>query len=133
MNFNGGTTTTTTPTSTSTTTTTTTTTSTTTTTNPSAGCSASYRVTSQWSGGFQGEVRVAAGTTPINGWTVSWTFTNGERISSSWSSTLTTSGSTVTARNAAYNGSVGVGSSASFGFTASGTSANAYALTCTAS
>jgi chitin-binding protein len=137
VNFNGGTTTTTTPTSTTststTTTTTTTTTSTTTTTNPVTGCSATYRVTSQWSGGFQGEVRVAAGTTPINGWTVSWTFTNGERINSSWSSTLTTSGSTVTARNAAYNGSVGVGSSASFGFVASGTPANAYTLTCTAS
>jgi chitin-binding protein len=134
VNFNGGTTTTTTPTTTtSTSTTTTTTTSTTTTTNPVAGCSATYRVTSQWSGGFQGEVRVAAGTTPINGWTVSWTFANGERINSSWSSTLTTSGSTITARNAAYNGSVGVGSSASFGFVASGTSANAYTLTCAAS
>ncbi|WP_308199024.1 lytic polysaccharide monooxygenase [Saccharothrix sp. S26] len=119
-------------TTTTTTTSTTTTTTTTTSNNPSAGCSATFRVTSQWSGGFQVEARVTAGATPITGWTVSWTFTSGERINSSWSATLTTSGSTVTARNAAYNGSVGAGASTTFGFVASGT-AGSPTLTCTAS
>ncbi|MCE6995062.1 cellulose-binding domain-containing protein [Saccharothrix sp. S26] len=75
---------------------------------------------------------MTAGATPITGWTVSWTFTSGERINSSWSATLTTSGSTVTARNAAYNGSVGAGASTTFGFVASGT-AGSPTLTCTAS
>ncbi len=117
---------------TTTTTTSPTTTTTTTTGNPPAGCSATFRVTSQWSGGFQVEARVTAGASAISGWAVSWTFTNGERINSSWSATLTTSGSAVTARNAAYNGSVGAGASATFGFVASGT-AGTPTLTCTAS
>ncbi|WP_082403574.1 lytic polysaccharide monooxygenase auxiliary activity family 9 protein [Saccharothrix sp. NRRL B-16348] len=133
VNFtDGGTTTTTTPTSTTTSTTTTSATTTTTTGNPSASCSARFLVTSQWSGGFQVEARVAAGATAISGWTVSWTFANGERINSSWSAAVTTNGSTVTARNAAYNGSVGAGSSTTFGFVASGT-AGTPSLTCTAS
>ncbi|MFI9815886.1 lytic polysaccharide monooxygenase auxiliary activity family 9 protein [Saccharothrix variisporea] len=134
----GGTTTTTTPTTTTTTSTTTTstttsttTTSTTTTTKPPAGCSATFRVASQWNGGFQGEVRVTAGTAPISGWTVNWTFANGERINNSWSATLTTSGSTVTARNVDYNGSLGAGAGTTFGFVATGT-AGTPTLTCSA-
>ncbi|MFC7614299.1 cellulose binding domain-containing protein [Actinokineospora soli] len=87
---------------------------------------------SQWSGGFQAEARVTAGATAISGWTVTWTFTNGERINSSWNATLTTSGSTLTARNAAYNGAVAAGASTTFGFVASGT-AGTPTLTCTAS
>nr|WP_245777983.1 cellulose binding domain-containing protein [Lentzea xinjiangensis] len=123
MNFtDGGTTTT--PTSTTTTTTTT--------GNPSAGCSASFQVISQWSGGFQVEGRVTAGATAISGWAVSWAFSNGERINSSWNAALTTSGSSVTARNAAHNGAVGAGASTTFGFVASGTAAPP-TLTCTAS
>jgi chitin-binding protein len=114
------------------TTTSTTTTTTTTTGNPSTGCSATFRVTSQWSGGFQVEARVTAGATAISDWAVSWTFTNGERINSSWSTALTTSGSTVTARNVAYNGAVGAGASTTFGFVASGT-AGTPTLTCTRS
>ncbi|MDQ2588389.1 lytic polysaccharide monooxygenase auxiliary activity family 9 protein [Saccharothrix yanglingensis] len=117
---------------TTTTTTTTATTTTTTTDVPERGCTASYRVTSQWSGGFQAEVRVTAGSAPITGWTAQWAFTNGERINSSWSATLTASGPTISARNAAYNGSLGAGASATFGFVASGT-ASTPALTCTAS
>ncbi|WP_158854009.1 lytic polysaccharide monooxygenase auxiliary activity family 9 protein [Saccharothrix deserti] len=120
------------PTTTTTTPTTTTTTTTTTTGNPSAGCSATLRIASQWSGGFQAEVRVTAGTTAITGWAVNWTFANGERIDSSWSAAVTTSGSTISARNVAYNGSLGAGTSTSFGFVASGT-AGTPILTCTAS
>ncbi|MCG8925250.1 cellulose-binding domain-containing protein [Lentzea sp. CC55] len=87
---------------------------------------------SQWSGGFQAEARVTAGATAISGWQVDWTFANGERINSSWNAALTTSGSTVTARNAAHNGIVGAGASTTFGFVASGT-AGTPTPTCTAS
>ncbi|MCG8925540.1 cellulose binding domain-containing protein [Lentzea sp. CC55] len=64
---------------------------------------------------------MTAGATAISGWQVDWTFANGERINSSWNATLTTSGSTITARNAAHNGIVGAGASTTFGFVASGT------------
>src|SRR5689334_12610947 len=48
-------------------------------TTPPAGgksCSAAYTVQNQWPGGFQGDVRVTAGSAAISGWTVTWTFAN---------------------------------------------------------
>ena len=112
----------------------TTSTTTTTTTQPGgARCSATYAVVNQWQGGFQGEVRVTAGTSAIGNWTVSWTYANGETVSQAWNATVTSQGSTVTARNAAHNGSVGAGASATFGFLgSSGGAPGTPTLTCTA-
>jgi predicted carbohydrate-binding protein with CBM5 and CBM33 domain len=96
-------------------------------------CSAAYSVTSQWQGGFQGSVSVTAGSAAIKGWTLTWTYANGQQITSSWNVTLTSSGSTVTARNAAYNGSLGAGASATFGFLGSWSGTNpAPAVSCSA-
>ncbi|GAA4439996.1 CotH kinase family protein [Phytohabitans houttuyneae] len=96
-------------------------------------CTATYSVTSQWTGGFQGEVRVTAGTAPITGWTVTWTYANGQSVSQAWNATVSTSGTSVTARNVAYNGSLGAGASTAFGFIGSWNGTNAApAVTCTA-
>jgi hypothetical protein len=98
-----------------------------------AGCSASYAVTGQWSGGFQAEVRVTAGAARINGWTVALTYANGQRVTQSWSAQLTTNGATVTARNESYNGTLTGAASTTFGFIGSWTGANnAPTVTCTA-
>ncbi|MBO4269797.1 lytic polysaccharide monooxygenase [Microbispora triticiradicis] len=99
---------------------------------PGLGCSATYRVVSQWSGGFQAEVRVVAGSRAINGWKVGWTFTGGEKVSSAWNATLTTSGSTIDARSLGYNGALGAGTGTTFGLLGTGTSGTP-TLTCTAS
>jgi mannan endo-1,4-beta-mannosidase len=80
------------------------------------GCTAAYAIVGQWPGGFQGEVRVTAGSSAISGWTVTWTFANGQTVSQAWNASMTSSGSTVTARNVGYNGSLGAGASATFGF-----------------
>ncbi|WP_198348071.1 lytic polysaccharide monooxygenase [Plantactinospora sp. KBS50] len=98
------------------------------------GCSATYTVTSQWTGGFQGEVKVTAGSSAISGWTVNWTYANGQQVTSSWGATLTSSGSTVTATNVSYNGALGAGASTTFGFLGSwnGSSNPAPAVSCTA-
>ncbi|ROT29784.1 lytic polysaccharide monooxygenase [Micromonospora sp. HM5-17] len=105
-------------------------------TTPPAGpgdCSATYTITGSWSGGFQADVRVTAGSTAISGWTVTWTFANGQQISNSWGADITSSGATVTARNTTYNGSLGAGASTTFGFLASWNGSNAVpALSCTA-
>ncbi|MFY1691425.1 cellulase family glycosylhydrolase [Plantactinospora sp. WMMB782] len=98
------------------------------------GCTASYAVTGQWQGGFQAEVRVTAGSTAISGWTVSWTFGNGQQVNQSWNVTLSSSGSSVTARNVSYNGSLGAGASTAFGFLGTWNGTNsAPSLSCTAS
>ncbi|WP_326554470.1 lytic polysaccharide monooxygenase auxiliary activity family 9 protein [Micromonospora sp. NBC_01813] len=82
----------------------------------SAGCTASYSVASTWSGGFQGDVRVTAGSSAISGWTVTLTYPSGQTVQQAWNATVSASGSTVTARNAGYNGNLGAGASTSFGF-----------------
>ncbi len=93
-------------------------------------CAASYRTTSTWSGGFQGEVTVTAGASAINGWTVGWNLAGGQSISQIWGGTLSTSGSTATVRNVSYNGSVPAAGSTTFGFLANG-SPSTPSLTCT--
>ncbi|MGW3807387.1 cellulase family glycosylhydrolase [Micromonospora sp. NPDC005113] len=101
---------------------------------PAGGCTATYTVIGQWQGGFQGEVRVTAGATAITGWSARWTFANGQSVSQSWNTTLTSSGAAVTARNVAYNGRLASGASTSFGFLASWTGSNARPeVSCTAS
>lgn len=103
------------------------------TTPPPRGCTATYTVARQWQGGFQGDVRVTAGTAAIGGWTVTWTFADGQAVTQAWNATVTSSGSAVTARNMSYNGSLAAGAGTGFGFTGSWTGSNtAPTLSCTA-
>jgi hypothetical protein len=100
----------------------------------SGSCSASYTQISQWADGFQGEVAVTAGSGPITSWTVTLTFADGQKVSQVWNATLSTSGSTVTARNVSYNGTLGAGARTTFGFLGSWSGSNSPpALTCSAS
>jgi dienelactone hydrolase len=96
------------------------------------GCGAAYRVTSSWSGGYQGEVTVTAGKSAITGWTVKWTLGSGQTVTQLWNGTLSTSGSSVTVTNAAYNGALQASASTTFGFLANGTSSTP-TLSCTSS
>jgi mannan endo-1,4-beta-mannosidase len=79
-------------------------------------CTATYTVVNQWSGGFQGEVRVTAGSSAINGWTVNWTFPNGQSITQAWNATTTSTGSSVTAHSVSYNATLAAGAGTTFGF-----------------
>jgi mannan endo-1,4-beta-mannosidase len=104
-------------------------------TTPPAGkaCTAAYSTTGQWQGGFQGEVKVTAGSAAITGWTTTLTFANGQTVTQAWNATVTSSGSTVTARNVSYNGALAAGASTTFGFLGSWTGTNtAPAVACTA-
>jgi endo-1,4-beta-xylanase len=97
---------------------------------PGGACGASYRTVGSWSGGFQGEVTVTAGSSAVNGWAVRWTLSSGQTITQVWSGTLSGSGSNVTVQNASYNGSVPASGSTTFGFLANGTPSTP-SLTCT--
>jgi cellulose 1,4-beta-cellobiosidase len=91
-------------------------TTTTTTGSQSGSCTASYTVSSQWTGGFTAAVTVTNGSTARTGWKVGWTYANGQTVSSAWNANVTQSGSSVTATNMSYNGSLAAGASTSFGF-----------------
>ena len=98
-----------------------------------SGARATYAVTGSWSGGFQGEVTVTAGATAIRGWTVAWTFPDGQVISQIWGGSHTQSGANVSVRNVDYNGALAAGASTTFGFIGTVTGANnpPTNLTCT--
>ena len=100
---------------------------------PVSACAAAYTVNSSWPGGFTASVTVRnTGLLPRSSWTVGWTFANGQTVTSLWNGVLAQSGSSVTVKNAAYNGSLSPGSSTSFGFlgTWTGTNAVPTAVTC---
>jgi lysophospholipase L1-like esterase len=105
------------------------------TTPPPGGCVATYKVISQWTGGFQGEVSVRNGTTAAtSAWTATFSYADGQRISQAWNATVSQGGAAVTARNLGWNGSLPAGGSAGFGFLASWNGTNAApAVTCTLS
>ena len=89
------------------------------------GCSAEYTVASDWGSGFVGNVTVTnTSGTPATGWTVQWTLPSGHTITNTWNAELSVNGSTVTATNASWNGSLPVGGSASFGFQGTGSGAS---------
>ncbi|MEV0241826.1 cellulase family glycosylhydrolase [Streptomyces sp. NPDC050674] len=79
-------------------------------------CSAAYTISSDWGGGFNAEVKVTnTGTLALKSWKVTWTWSGSQKVTSMWNASHTQSGATVTAVNAAHNGTVPVGGSASFG------------------
>ncbi|HEU5471059.1 MAG TPA: cellulase family glycosylhydrolase [Actinophytocola sp.] len=87
-----------------------------------SGCTATYRSTNNWDGGFQGEVTVTnTGTAQIRGWSVALTLATGRSISNVWNGNLT--GTTVT--NAGHNGALAPTASTNFGFVANGQSTDA--------
>ncbi len=87
-------------------------------------CEVTYRATS-WSTGFTGSVTVTnIGPAPINGWTLTWSFAGDQRVTQAWGSTVTQSGTTVTAVNAPWNSSIAEDASVQFGFNGSHSGSN---------
>jgi cellulose 1,4-beta-cellobiosidase len=99
----------------------------------SGACSAVYHVDNDWGAGFTASVTVTnTSTAALSSWQVTWTWPGNQQITNSWNSALTSSGQSVTARSADFNGSLAAGSSTSFGFQATYSGSNAApTLTCT--
>ncbi|MFB9239301.1 non-reducing end alpha-L-arabinofuranosidase family hydrolase, partial [Plantactinospora siamensis] len=89
-----------------------------------AGCSVNYAVSSQWQGGFGANVTITNLGDALSSWTLTWSFSAGQTVQQAWNTTLTQSGSAVTAKNVSYNGSVPTNGTVSFGFNGSWTSSN---------
>ncbi len=93
---------------------------------PAAPCSVAYRVDNSWSNGFTATVTVRnTGTAAVTGWTLGWSFPGDQRISTAWNATVVQSGRTVSARDAGWNATLAAGASASLGFQATYSGANA--------
>jgi hypothetical protein len=83
-------------------------------------CNVGYTITNQWQGGFGTALTISnTGTTAINGWSLTWTFANGQTIPSGslWNGNITQNGANVTVTNLSYDGAIPAGGSlASVGF-----------------
>ncbi len=90
-----------------------------------ASCTAAYQITSQWPGGFQGDVTVRnTGRAATRSWTLTWTYSNGQKVTQTWNASLTQAGATVTASNLSWNAAITPGGTTGFGFLATWTGAN---------
>ncbi|WP_376796114.1 glycoside hydrolase family 48 protein [Thermogemmatispora sp.] len=79
-----------------------------------ASCRVQYVITGQWPGGFGATINITnTGSTAINGWTLKFTFPNGQTVSQGWNGSFSQQGSTVTVTNLSYNGSIPPGTTLS--------------------
>ncbi|MFJ3670566.1 cellulase family glycosylhydrolase [Streptomyces sp. NPDC090106] len=99
---------------------------------PALNCSVAYRVVGEWPGGFQGEIVIGnRGTTAISGWTLGFSFANGQTVSNMWGGTASQSGAAVTVIPASYTATVPAAGSVTVGFIGTKGTANAVPSTFT--
>ncbi|MEO3747844.1 PQQ-dependent sugar dehydrogenase [Plantactinospora sp. B5E13] len=95
------------------------------------GCSATVSL-NQWNGGFVATVRVTAGSSGTNGWSVGMTLPSGATVTNAWNTQRSGNSGAVTFTNVSYNGRIAAGQSTEFGFQGTGTGSG-MTPTCTAS
>ncbi|MGW3727486.1 cellulase family glycosylhydrolase [Streptomyces sp. NPDC000851] len=88
-------------------------------------CTVEYSVTSQWDTGFQGAVTITNNMAAVSSWSLTFDFAGGQKVSQGWNAKWSQSGTTVTAANENWNGSLATGASVSAGFLASWSGNNA--------
>ena len=75
-----------------------------------SGCHITYLDQNDWGTGFTGAISIKnTGTTQINGWTLTWTWSGNQQIIQSWNSNYTQTGQNVALTNAVWNGTIGAG------------------------
>ena len=92
----------------------------------SAACTVTYSTQSQWAGGFVAGVTIAnGGSSPISGWTLTFTFPGDQKITTAWDGVATQSGEGVSIVNESYNATIAAGGSTSLGFQGTWTTSDA--------
>ncbi|MFV2020427.1 GH12 family glycosyl hydrolase domain-containing protein [Micromonospora sp. LOL_023] len=81
-------------------------------------CRVSY-TPNTWNNGYTTDVRITnTGSSTLNGWTLAYQLPAGQTISNSWNATVSQSGTSVTARNFSWNGTLAPNATVSFGYQA---------------
>lgn len=90
------------------------------------GCSISYVILNDWGSGATISVTIKNnGNTAINGWTLAWAFPGNQQITNLWNGVHTQDGSSVSVKNASYNGTIPAnGETVNFGFNISYSGSN---------
>jgi cellulose 1,4-beta-cellobiosidase len=94
-------------------------------------CTVDYKVQNQWDTGFTAAVTITNNSAAKSSWAAKWSYAGNQQVTSGWNAKISQSGTAVTAANETYNGSLGTGSSVSFGFNGSYSGTNALPTTFT--
>lgn len=71
-------------------------------------------IVNNWGSGFVGAIRITnKGTSAINGWNVSWKYSNGTTLSGTWNANFS---GTYSASNLSWNAVIQPGQTVEFGF-----------------
>lgn len=88
------------------------------------GCEVDYKVTGQWSGGFNANVEATNLGEPIKNWDLEWTWPDGQGVTDMWDAKDKSKAASAKAAGRGYNAALATGGSTSFGFTGSWSGAN---------
>ncbi|MFI8194354.1 glycoside hydrolase family 6 protein [Streptomyces sp. NPDC085946] len=94
-------------------------------------CTVDYKVQNDWGSGFTAAVTVTNNGAAKSAWSVKWSYAGTQKVTSGWNAKLSQSGTAVTAANESYNGTLGTGSSVSFGLQGTYSGSNAVPATFT--
>jgi O-glycosyl hydrolase len=93
---------------------------------PAGACTVAYTTQSQWTGGFVASVTISnPGSSPVNGWTLAFTFPGDQKITDAWNGVVTQSGASVSITGESYNATIAAAGSTSLGFQGTWTASDA--------
>jgi hypothetical protein len=87
-------------------------------------CTVTYKITNEWSTGFGATATIRNDGDAMNGWRLTWTFPDGQKVTQGWNGNFSQSGAVVTVTNPDWARTIPTGGSAEVGFNASKGSAN---------
>lgn len=87
-------------------------------------CAVQYAATNQWDSGFQGAVTITNNGPALSSWALTFDFTGNQKVTQGWNAKWSQSGTSVTASNESWNGSLATGAGVTAGFLASWSGAN---------
>ncbi|SDG59326.1 Cellulose binding domain-containing protein [Lentzea fradiae] len=82
-------------------------------------CTVTYKVTNEWNNGFGASVAIRNDGDAMNGWRLTWTFPDGQRVQQGWNGTFSQNGSVVTVTNPDWARNLPTGGTAEVGFNGS--------------
>jgi hypothetical protein len=90
-----------------------------------AGCTVVYKVQSQWTGGFTGDIQITNAGDPVTSWNLEYDFPDAsQKVAQGWNGTYSQSGQHVTVANQGWNGTLATNGAVSTGFNGTFSSAN---------
>ena len=93
-------------------------------TSAAAGLTATFSKDSDWGSGYQARYTITNHTAAaVNGWQLAFGLPSTAKLGSFWDATITTAGSTETAKNPSYAPSIAAGATTTFGFIVAGSGA----------